>query len=418
LALGLIKHKLAMADKKNDEGAKSSAAPRNAGQSGQRGVRTSGSVEGGRSTGTTRPAPSVPGADAAWHAAAAARPLRERIARILEEASGELASSYGPRKHAGALRSDHSGRVWFSHTDLEPRFTAVDADIATLRRKLDDQSKALLTEQASAKHREKQIKELEAGIKELNEKERLAHLLSRVGEPARKRLLDSPEFRSEFSEETPRSAYVLSIDIRRSTELMLKAREPKLYAQFIITLATRLREIILANFGIFDKFTGDGVLAFFPEFYSGEDAGYLAIKSASECHEVFASVYKEHRRCFAAVLKDTGLGIGLDYGTVQLVQIGGDFTVVGTPVVYACRMSGATAGSTYANEPAFELLFHEFSEYCDFEETEIDIKHEGKTLAHRARLNGKPYDFRLPEWTAMDNESPSIVEEGGGTLRA
>jgi class 3 adenylate cyclase len=167
--------------------------------------------------------------------------------------------------------------------------------------------------------------------------------------------------------------------------------------------------VIIENFGIFDKFTGDGVLAFFPEFFSGEDAGYLSVRSASRCHEVFAEVYRDHRRCFSTILKDTGLGIGLDYGFVQLVQIGGDFTVVGTPVVYACRMSGATAGSTFANQPAFERLFDDFSEYCDFEEAELPLKHEGTTLAYKVRLNGKRYEHRLPGWISNAHDGGSLA---------
>jgi class 3 adenylate cyclase len=310
-----------------------------------------------------------------------------------------------------SIKSPLSVEDWSTRFDLEPKIFAVESEVARLRQNVDEQTKALLTEKASAKRKEEQISRLEDGLRELSEKQRLAHLLSRVGEPAQKRLLEDEEFRLEFSEDTPRDAYVLSIDLRRSTELMLKARQPKLFAQFMITLATGMRQVILSNFGVFDKFTGDGVLAFYPEFYSGPDAGYLALKSASECHDLFSEVYRSHRHCFAAVLNDAGLGIGLDYGSVQLVQIGGDFTVVGTPVVYACRMSGASAGTTFANQPAFERLFEEFSEYCDFEETELDIKHEGRTLAHRARLNGKAYRFSPPAWLSAA-ESPPSAQDG------
>ncbi len=288
--------------------------------------------------------------------------------------------------------------AWGRAIDLRPKINQFDAELAKLRREVDEKAKSLLSEQASAKQKEDQISQLNASLDALNAKERLGHLLSRVGEPAQKRLLEDPGFRDEFAKDVPRQAYVLSIDIRRSTELMLKAREPKLFAQFIITLATKMREVILDNVGVFDKFTGDGVLAFFPDFFSGADAGYLALKAAAECHAVFTSIYRAHRHCFVAILKDTGLGIGLDYGAVQIVQIGGDFTVVGTPVVYACRMSGASAGSTFVNQPAYELLFEQYSQYCAFAETEVDIKHEGSTLAHSIHLNGKAHEVRLPKW--------------------
>ena len=63
-------------------------------------------------------------------------------------------------------------------------------------------------------------------------------------------------------------------------------------------------------------------------------------------------------------------------------------------------MSGCAAGETLANQPAFEQLFHRFSAHCDFDETTLEIKLEGKTLAHRARLNGKTFDPKLPPWLA------------------
>ncbi len=93
-----------------------------------------------------------------------------------------------------------------------------------------------------------------------------------------------------------------------------------------------------------------------------------------------------------------GLGIGLDYGNIQMVQIGGEFTVVGTPVVYASRMAGAEAGQMYLNEPAYEKIFEQYSAHCDFDECDIEIKHEGNILAYRARLNGKTFEPAVPEW--------------------
>lgn len=290
---------------------------------------------------------------------------------------------------------------------LRPQLGELESQISKLKAEIDEKAHALLEQTHDAKQKEEQLKELEVKFQALSEKQSLSHLLTRVGSAAQQKLLDSPEFRSLFDRDAPCLAYVLSIDIRRSTELMLKAREPKLFAEFITTLASKLRNVVLESYGIFDKFTGDGILAFFPEFYSGSDAGYFALAAASSCHQVFAEHYEKNKHCFTSVLKEIGLGIGLDYGLVQIVQIGGEFTVVGTPVVYACRMGGAEAQHTYLNQPAFEQLFEKYSSVCDFDQCEIDIKHEGKTLAYSVELNGKGYSPTTPSWNSHGETATS-----------
>lgn len=42
------------------------------------------------------------------------------------------------------------------------------------------------------------------------------------------------------------------------------------------------------------------------------------------------------------------------------------------------------------------------SAICDFDEHEITIKREGKTLAYGVQLNGKQYDPKTPHWTKTD----------------
>lgn len=293
--------------------------------------------------------------------------------------------------------------------DLQSKRHDLEAEISKLKMQLDAKTRALITKEADEKDKEAQLGERDKIIRQLNEKNDLAHLLNRVKDTAQEKLLESDDFKRLFAPETPCPAYVMSIDIRRSTELMLKAREPKLFAKFIITLCAALRQIILYSYGVFDKFTGDGILAFFPEFYSGMDAGLRTLTAADQCHKLFEAHYHDHRSCFLSVLKDTGLGIGIDYGDVQIVQIGGEFSVVGTPVVYACRMGSATAGQTFLNQPAYEQLFHNYSTYCDFEECDIDIKHEGKTLAYRVKLNGKSFDTPPPDWEETGRDT-RVVE--------
>jgi class 3 adenylate cyclase len=210
----------------------------------------------------------------------------------------------------------------------------------------------------------------------------------------------------------------MSVDIRRSTDLMLKARRPQAFAQFITTLCVSLANIVWEHHGIFDKFTGDGILAFFPKFHTGADAGYWAVKAADASHKTFAKVYKKHHHCFTCVPQGAGLGIGIDYGTTHLVTVSGNLTVVGTPVVYACRLGGAPARMTLLNQRAYEQIRRKHGPYCRFERTELEVKGEGKLLAYSVSLHEPAYKPKIPGWlsslTTASAQNP--VETPSGPL--
>jgi class 3 adenylate cyclase len=280
----------------------------------------------------------------------------------------------------------------------------LEREIAELKRQRDEQATTLREQKEGSRKQEEQIQELQSTVTQLREKERLSFLLERVNPAAQKALLGSMVFRQKFLASSEVPAFVMSVDIRRSTELMLKARRPEQFADFITTLCGDLMKVVTDCFGIVDKFTGDGILAFFPEFFSGADASYLAVNAASRCHEVFTNNYRSYRNCFNSILKDVGLGIGIDYGMLHLVQIAGGLTVVGQPVVYACRLGGCPAGKTLLNQPAYERISERFSGNIFVRETELEIKHEGSILAYEVALNGNPYQAQIPEWLELTDK--------------
>jgi class 3 adenylate cyclase len=293
-----------------------------------------------------------------------------------------------------------AGTVWvspntiFSVTQTEEK---IEKEIAQLK----SENRRLAIEIAAAK--EKNVKEnqlLQENVKRLERHLRLKYLFDRVNDKAKKELGEGEELRKKFEETEYCDAVIMSIDIRRSTELMLRAREPKLYADFITNLCSDLTKTIVDNYGVFDKFTGDGLLCFFPEFYSGQDAPYYAIKAATECHSRFTEYYQKNRKCFKTVLINVGLGIGIDYGKTHLVKMQDQLTVIGEPVVYACRLSGGEAGKTLLNQPAYEITSESYGAYVDFKEDTIEIKHEGPTLAYIASLSKKSYVPKIPGWVS------------------
>lgn len=279
-------------------------------------------------------------------------------------------------------------------------------ETARLRRELEEQAKTLKEAAAENKASNETIAEFQEKVGEYQIRQRLSFLLGRVNRAAQNKLLESEEFQKKFLETRACRAFVLSVDIRRSTELMLKAKSPEDFSTFITSLCTKLSAIIVDSFGVFDKFTGDGVLAFFPDFYSGKDAASHVMFAADQCHKVFIEHYKSCRNLFSSVLLDTGLGIGIDYGNVHLVQVADGLTVVGAPVVYACRLSGAPAGLTFLNQPAYEQISDHAGSFCYTNETSLEIKHEGIMLAYEARLNRNPTTLSPPDW-GNDDRLPS-----------
>lgn len=235
-----------------------------------------------------------------------------------------------------------------------------------------------------------------ARIKLLMQQGRL--VFEKVSPQAHEALFSNQELRDRFLNASECAAFILAIDIRRSTELMLKARTAELFAEFMAGLCDDLKGVICDNYGIVDKFTGDGLLASFPDFFSGLDAGYCAISAAHEAHLVFAQRYKQHRCSFSTILADVGLGVGIDYGRIRFMRIAGDLTVVGSPVVYATRMSGAPAGKTILNQPAYEKIVSQYPAFCSWSETELDLKHEGRVLAYEVKLKKRAFLPADPPW--------------------
>lgn len=243
--------------------------------------------------------------------------------------------------HIDVLGSSRVGSLLADKQQAHNNLRQLEDDVAALTLKIEQQGKILLEKRSNAAEREKHIKDLESTLSELNQKQRLGFLLGHINEDGERVLLQSPELQDLFLGQHESPSFVMSIDIRRSTELMLKARSPESFATFITDLCIDLMEIIKQSYGVVDKFTGDGGL-----------------------------------------------------------------TVVGEPVVYACRLSGAPASLTLLNQPAYELVIDKFSAYCSITDTCLEVKYEGNMLAYEVKRNSKDYLPTVPDWVAGTAPNP------------
>jgi septal ring factor EnvC (AmiA/AmiB activator) len=102
----------------------------------------------------------------------------------------------------------------FDFDFLSSRRTFED-ELAKLRKRVEDQARSLSDEKTSRREKEQRIRALEASIEELQAKERLGFLLSRVNQAAQRELLSSDTLRTRFLDTKECVAFVMSVDIRR-----------------------------------------------------------------------------------------------------------------------------------------------------------------------------------------------------------
>jgi class 3 adenylate cyclase len=217
-------------------------------------------------------------------------------------------------------------------------------------------------------------------------------------------------------------AFVLSVDIRKSTDLMARMvpEHADFYGRFLIELWNDMKAAVLEEYGIFDKFTGDGILAYFPDFFEVDrrSAALRLLRAVEKCHDAFRRAYPRLWKGLSAVPamgsadqrsdRRTGLGIGLDFGTVQLVNVGTELTIVGAPVVYACRLSSAAwAFTTLANYPCYHAF--KLSQILDLIECRpapIEIKHDeihAYRVSRRSWLSAPPHNIKRDGGPAWDD---------------
>jgi hypothetical protein len=317
-------------------------------------------------------------------------PGRAKLFESLPSFSGQLIGNLDiPTFHDLFIDTSSSLKV----QELKSKVSQLQSQVSTLRG--DVERERLNKGTATARL----VESLESTTAELRKLRRTQLLVGRVSSKALELVIDESPLRERFLSTDETHSFVLSIDIRRSTDLMLKATSAAQFSDFLQTLCTGMREIVIGNNGVFDKFTGDGILAFFPEFYSGPDAAYYSLRSAEMCHRLFHEVYKSRRSAFKAVPLEIGLGIGIDCGTTTIVTIADGLTVVGVPVVYACRLSNSRAGSTLVNQQARDLFITQFGDHVQIEETSFDFKNEGMHVAYAARLTDDKYEPVAPSWS-------------------
>ena len=145
-------------------------------------------------------------------------------------------------------------------------------------------------------------------------------------------------------------AIVVVGDLRMSTLVLKEAIQPATFARFIVGFTDAVRGLANAYGGWFDKFTGDGFVAF---WVLPKERPVDPGKIPEFCRTVLSaadSLLANLRRNSRNFPAGAGLSIGIDAGPCELVRVGELVTVVGSPIVGATRMvTGASAHQTILN---------------------------------------------------------------------
>src|SRR5712691_1380868 len=176
---------------------------------------------------------------------------------------------------------------------------------------------------------------------------RAARLLKPHAPPDWEQRFRKDELLDSVIDGEPIQMFVMAADIRESTTLMKEAVRFERFALVMDKFVTSVRRGIRASGGWFDKFTGDGFLAYWivqsapPDEYEErfvQTAGDVA-HTAHVLTDLFhRRVLEDFRSNSRNLSGGVGLSMGLDGGPGYLVKIADELTVVGSPVVGAVRM--------------------------------------------------------------------------------
>jgi len=184
----------------------------------------------------------------------------------------------------------------------------------------------------------------------------LRQVLNRyVAEDVAEVILRDPERHLKLGGEL-RQVTVLFADIRGFTRYTERHSAPQVIAALNVIFQS-LSDVVFKNHGTFDKYLGDGLMAFYGAPVAEPDDAQRAVDSAVEMQMRFKLLAEERSNDFA----ELGLGIGLHSGEAVVGNIGSsevmDYTVVGDVVNVAKRLQEqATGGQTLISGDTYALV--------------------------------------------------------------
>lgn len=172
----------------------------------------------------------------------------------------------------------------------------------------------------------------------------LRQMLDRyVSEEVTDVILTDPERYLKLGGET-RLVTVLFADIRGFTRYTEQHSGPQVI-RTLNCIFPPLSQVVFNHRGTFDKYLGDGLMAFYGAPVAGEDDAQRALESALAMQQTFGKLCQQREED----MKGLGLGVGLHTGEAVVGNIGSenmmDYTVVGDVVNVAKGLQEKAGGT-------------------------------------------------------------------------
>lgn len=157
---------------------------------------------------------------------------------------------------------------------------------------------------------------------------------------------------------------VLVADIRRSQDLITYGLSPDFYREQMIGFLDEVRKILRDNYGIYDRFTGDGFIAYFNQYVCEQEGRDYYEMTLDACEKIqsFSERYFDNwsNQIRNIPVEPIGLSLGIDSGVVSFKDIEGQFFAIGDACVWATRMCNAgKRGEVIFNN----IPYHKIAEY-------------------------------------------------------
>jgi len=186
---------------------------------------------------------------------------------------------------------------------------------------------------------------------------------------------------------------VLVGDVRNSQVLMTYSQSVAFFRDKMFGYVAQVMKIIKSNYGIFDKFIGDGFVSHFNSTVCekfGKDYYRQMLKAAQEIMDFSIPFFDEWGKQIRKLPPiQPGIALGVDCGIVEFRNLDNYLVSIGEPIVWASRVSNAgQKGEIIFNN----MPYHKVRELID------ESHFEPVESATKGGENFTAYKLKLPIW--------------------